>query len=324
MRKVIQFFFIALYTFVGAFVLLEVSLRIFDPIGITYYEATTEYFKAMTPDPDFGYIHTPGYRAKLQDVDVSINDEGFRGPRFEVEKPDPEKRLMILGDSVVFGWGTHQDSIFPALLQQRLASGETPWRVISAGVGSWNTRAEYEFLRKRGAHYDIDILLLVVVANDVEPGSAGLRVMNAGQPETPRVSIAHRVVRRIARYSYAVGTFYHILRQRSTSDTLTDLYEADSTAWQDTRDALDGIVALSRRLEYQLVVFLYGDFKAGFSKAFYETFGDYLTELGVSVHALPEKVYDRQYRNSVVDGHPNAAGHILIEEEIYRVVEPLL
>jgi lysophospholipase L1-like esterase len=324
-RKPFRFLFVLLYTVAGALVLLEVFLRMFDPIGIVYYFDTARYFKAMRPDPDFGYIHTPDYRARLQGVDVAINSEGLRSPPFEVTKPAGEKRLMILGDSVVFGWGARQDSIFPALIQRRLAERDDSWRVIAAGVGSWNTRAEYEFLKKRGVNYDIDVLLLVVVANDVEVSAAGASAVVPDEPvEAPRVSIAHRLVRGLAKHSYAVGTFYHVLKQRNTSTTLTDLYRSDSAAWRDARSALDGIVEICRGMEIPVVVFLYGDFKSEFSKAFYSAYRGHLAGHDVPVHVFAEEVYDKRYRNSIVDGHANPAAHRLIADELYRALEPLL
>ena len=320
-RKPFRFLFVLLYAVVGALLLLEVALRIFDPIGIVYYFDTARYFKAMKPDPDFGYIHTPGYRARLQDVDIAINDEGLRGPPFDVAKPPGEKRLMILGDSVVLGWGVPQDSIFPTLLQMRLTERDESWRVIAAGVGSWNTRAEYEWLKKRGVDYGIDALLLVAVANDVEVSAAGSKIVAPDEPvEAPRVSIAHRIVRGLAKYSYAVGTFYHVIKQRHTSTTLTDLYRSDSAAWRDARSALDGIVRVCRELEIPLVAFLYGDFKMDFSKAFRSAYEGHLSAQGVPVHVFAEEIYDKRYRNSIVDGHANPAAHRLIADDLYRAL----
>jgi hypothetical protein len=230
---------------------------------------------------------------------------------------------MILGDSVVFGWGAPQDSIFPAVLQRRLAARDGAWRVVAAGVGSWNTRAEYEFLKKRGIEYGIDLLALVAVANDVEVSAAGANVVAPDEPvETPRVSVPHRVVRGLAKHSYAVATFYHVLKQRRTSTTLTDLYRPQSAAWRDTRSALDGIIDTCREHAIPLVVFLYGDFRTDFSKAFFAAYRGHLESRGVPVHRFADEIYDRRYRNSVVDGHANPAAHRLIAHKLYRALEP--
>lgn len=314
-RKPLRILFLILYTVVGSLILFEVFLRVLDPIGIVYYFDAARYFEAMRPDPDYGYIHTARYRARLQGVDVVINGEGFRGPDFDVQKAPGTRRLMILGDSVVFGWGAPQDSIFATVISDRLTA--RGWEVIAAGVGSWNTRAEYEFLKKRGIQYAPDVLVLVIVANDVEPSSAGGRVQQHDAQEAP---LWQRVVRRLARYSYTVSTFYHVLRQRDTSDRLVDLYQPDSAAWSDARDALDGIITLCHDNGTALVAFLYGDLKTDFSKAFYAAYGGYLRDRGIAVYSFEDEIYDRGYRNSVVDGHPNAAAHRLIAEQMLRVL----
>ena len=54
-------------------ILLEVLLRIFDPLGINYYFEVARYFRNMVPDPSFAYIHRPGYTDTLQGVEVTIN-----------------------------------------------------------------------------------------------------------------------------------------------------------------------------------------------------------------------------------------------------------
>jgi hypothetical protein len=149
-------------------------------------------------------------------------------------------------------------------------------------------------------------------------------VENEQTAEEPGVSIGHRIVRRLARYSYAISTFYHVLRQRDTSDRLTNLYRSDSAAWQDAKSSLDGLIDICRESDIELIVFLYGDFSARFSGAFRAAYSSFLIERGVPVRIFPEEIYDRRYRNSVVDGHPNPTAHRLIAEEILGAVEPLM
>jgi len=112
---------------------LEMILRVWDPIGIDYFSAVKPYFNAMTPSKEFSYIHTPGYRANLQGVEVRINSEGFRGEEFEVQRADGVKRVMILGDSVVFGWGAEEADIFPTVLQNRFADEGMKVEVVPEG-----------------------------------------------------------------------------------------------------------------------------------------------------------------------------------------------
>ncbi len=127
----------------------------------------------MEENDIYAYIHRPGYQGTFQGVRVSINSHGLRGREFNTVKPPGKIRILILGDSVVFGWGAPQDSIFGARLQDMFKSWTEKVEVISAGVGSWNTRTEYEFLRSTAIQFQPDILLLVIVSNDLEPHRRG-------------------------------------------------------------------------------------------------------------------------------------------------------
>ncbi|MCH8918572.1 MAG: SGNH/GDSL hydrolase family protein, partial [Proteobacteria bacterium] len=103
----------------------------------------------------------------FQKVEVSINQHGFRGPDFKIKKSVEVTRIMVLGDSVVFGWGAPQNAIFPAQLQNLLDDLPGRFEVIPAGVGSWNTRTEFEYLRTTGIAFEPDVIVLLIVANDI-------------------------------------------------------------------------------------------------------------------------------------------------------------
>lgn len=315
-----------LYSAAVAVVLLEIFLRLFDPLGIRYYFDANAYFsRAMVDDPDYAYIHRPGLAAEMQGVDVEIDSEGLRWPEFPVDVPAGEKRLLFLGDSVVFGWGVAQDSIFPARVQRRLRQGHPDWGVIAAGVGSWNTRTEYEWLRDRGVDYGLDAVVLVAVPNDVEPkldgrtdvDKADLRAQLEGDaPPGPVARVAGKLERGAVRVSYVAATVRHLFRAASGGSRLEVLYGPDSPAWRDARDALDGIVTLCRERGIELVVFLWGDGSTPLSRVFLDAYGGYLNDTGVGYHTFPPELYSPRYRNSLVDPHPNASGHRLMADAI--------
>ena len=50
---------------------------------------------------------------------------------------EAERTLVVLGDSITYGWGLPYELSYPALLNRRLnegVAGSRPWRVINAGV----------------------------------------------------------------------------------------------------------------------------------------------------------------------------------------------
>jgi lysophospholipase L1-like esterase len=51
---------------------------------------------------------------------VRINNQGFRGPDFKLEKRPHSFRIICLGDSVTFGWSVGDDETYPAQLSTLL------------------------------------------------------------------------------------------------------------------------------------------------------------------------------------------------------------
>jgi lysophospholipase L1-like esterase len=316
---------------VGAILFVELALRLFDPIGIEHFREVHRYADALEFGGSYGYLHKPGYRAHLQGVDVVINDFGLRSPPTSIEKPPGTRRLLILGDSIVFGWGAPQDSIFPARLGRTQHAPGARVEVIAAGVASWNTRTEYEWLRARGLAFEPDAVVLVIVGNDVDPKDVGhtdVPVDSLWGPVTRR-----DVVWRSLRDRWQTG--YHdsyilgyvqfarvFLRQRRLESAG---YAPDSPQWRDARLALDGIIDTCAAHGIDLVVFLYGDEERVELSGVLRAYRDHLRARGVRPHALPQALFvERRYSNSIVDGHENAAGHAVLARVIGEVVAPIM
>ena len=304
-------------------------LRLFDPIGISYYFEAKRYFANMTPDPDFGYIHTPGYLDRLQGVEVRINREGFRGPEFDLNKRPGYKRVLILGDSVVFGWGVEQRFVISSRLQEMFEAEQIPCEVIAAGVGSWNTRKEYEFLKKKGLDYSPDFLVLIVVSNDVEADFNGNTEVSkeALLTQLARPSAKNRIMQKLTPHSYFLTTLEHFSRSNEMNIRLLGLYtDKNSLAWKDARLALEGIVHLCKDHDIRLFVFLFlRDSETSiYSKAFLEAYSDCLDAQGIHPYFFRDESLDLKYTNSFIDRHPNATGHLLMAKDILEILGPFL
>ena len=316
---------------VASTLLVEVLLRLIDPLGMAHFAATRTYVEALEFGAPWGYLHRPGHRARIQGVEVVINEHGLRGPSTPTDKPAGTKRLLILGDSAVFGWGAPQDSIFPARLQRRFAAHDSSVEVIAAGVSSWNTRTEYEWLRARGLAFEPDVLVLLVVGNDADPIYVGhtdvprdslMGPVTSGRALRSSLRDAWRNAYQRSRILACVQYVRVYIRQRSLESAG---YSPESPQWRDATLALDGIIDLCSAHEIELVVFLYGDEERVEASGVLRAYRDHLARRGFVAHALPSAVFtERRYQNSIVDGHQNSAGHAIQEEAVGAVVAPLL
>jgi lysophospholipase L1-like esterase len=94
------------------------------------------------------------------DVAIRINAAGFRDatPATAADRP-----IVMLGDSLTFGWGVEERDAFPALLEQA-----TGIPVANLGVSGYGTDQELLLFAQAGAALAPRAVVLVVCANDVE------------------------------------------------------------------------------------------------------------------------------------------------------------
>jgi len=93
----------------------------------------------------------------------TTNSLGYRGPEFNVEKSDNVYRILILGDSITFGWGVEDNQTFSYLLQQQF-NQEYPDKkieIINAGWhGSYAPDSYYIYLKNEGLQLNPDLIIL--------------------------------------------------------------------------------------------------------------------------------------------------------------------
>ena len=113
------------------------------------------------PLPDISGLH----QRKGFSVFVHQNQFGLRGPNtMSRKKTSPSSRMLVLGDSNVWGFGVDQDRIFSAANVHRSEK-----ELINFGVSGYGTDQEYLFYRKEGALFDVDeVMLAFTPHNDVE------------------------------------------------------------------------------------------------------------------------------------------------------------
>jgi lysophospholipase L1-like esterase len=82
---------------------------------------------------------------------------------------DTERRMVVLGDSIVAGWGLPSGASYPALLERQLTKGMPPgqhWRIINAGApGETVLQGLARFAQDVAAHRP-DLVLIAFGRND--------------------------------------------------------------------------------------------------------------------------------------------------------------
>lgn len=89
------------------------------------------------------------------------------------EKPPNTFRIAVLGDSFIWGDGINYNNVWSHKLEQKILKAYSNIEVMSWGQCGWSTQNEYTFFIDEGYKYDIDLLLVGFVDNDldIEPSS---------------------------------------------------------------------------------------------------------------------------------------------------------
>lgn len=125
--------------------------------------------KRQSASPAIGHEHTPGTRAHLMGADVAISSQGLRDREFSATPPPGRTRILMLGDSLTFGWGVEGHETYSKRVENMLLKSGRDVEVINAGVGNYNTEMEVAYFLERGASFKPHHVVLNYFINDAEP-----------------------------------------------------------------------------------------------------------------------------------------------------------
>jgi len=169
MRRLLTSFTLALGGCVIAVLLLEFVVRM-TPLGRPPLDLRGLHERR--PDRPWLYGMRPGVDVTVSTsgaVRYSVNADGFRGPRGLRPKPPGTFRIVVIGDSVAFGFGVDEADTFARVLATRLSAlaGETRVEVLNLAVSGYNPYTEAALFRDVGVQYQPDLVLVQFCVNDL-------------------------------------------------------------------------------------------------------------------------------------------------------------
>ncbi len=120
-------------------------------------------------NPLLGFELKANYRNDSPDLIQSYertNSHGQRDKERTPRKPPDVRRVLLLGDSVVEGYGLREQETISRQLENLYPDGST--EVLNFGVSAYCTRAEIELLEVKGLKFEPDVVILVFVENDFD------------------------------------------------------------------------------------------------------------------------------------------------------------
>ena len=258
------------------------------------------------------------------------NAAGLRDYAYPVAKPPGAFRVVALGDSVAYGYRVDLDDSVAKRLEQKLGgAGHRRVEVLNFGVPGYNTTQELAYLREVGLDYGPDLVLLLYVLNDAD----GVVVPEHGlgrAPESPEPP--ELLAQTVGRFYFPqlLYSAYGRLRARSTGeidDPRAKFTEANP-GWLESRAALREMAELTRARGIPLVVAIFPYLIQLDERYPYAAVHELVARTAAEAGAYPLDLLPA-YRGyparplwvGPADHHPNARGHEIAAEALYRFLE---
>src|SRR6266480_785019 len=165
--KAVLFRFVAIvFGFLIAALLGELALRLIIPSRLARGRHEHSFFCRF--DRQIGWVPlenvTGVHNAKRVTSVVHQNQYGMRGPDdIQLNKTSDKKRVLVIGDSYVWGFGADQSKLFSAPEVHG-----TDEEILNFGVSGYGTDQEYLFYLLKGEKFDVDqVVLAFTPYNDV-------------------------------------------------------------------------------------------------------------------------------------------------------------
>ncbi len=263
--------------------------------------------------PPYGYRLWPSRsitydypRKAPRTLTVHSNRHGFRGTR-EFDEPIPRPRIVVLGDSMVFGEGVEE----PERFTDRLEASMPSWRVDNLGMTGFGPDLMLRAFEQVGANLSPKIVVLTIYTDDfrrVRPAYAG---------------VGFRIPRYRLESGDLVSTEYPVYGLLSRSAVASALREAiwrgSGVEWALNAAILDRFRLLSARGRFRLfVVFLPGTSDTQTDRSRRSWLRAYCEQNGVEFVDATDAllVGESQTRFIPANWHLNAAGHEIVAREI--------
>jgi lysophospholipase L1-like esterase len=305
----------------------ELAVRALYPVIANYDTEMWRYAslgKVLTSGEEVSHRNRPGVHFEdLYGVRVDINSKGLRDHEYGYRKMPGVYRILVLGDSVTFGWGVQFEDTYPKRLERALNARRDgiKYEVLNSGSGNYKTRDEAIFLKEEGLKYDPDMLILGYFVNDAEPHS---QLRQYGLKRSSYL------------YAYLWSKWNAILTKflpgKRFDNYYHALYEEGSKTFRDVKKYSEEIVSCARERDLPLLIAMIPDVREldpyPFSLEYGQVKRIFESRKNIEVMDLTSyfdvKAGPEAYWVSLEDAHPNALAHGIIADALYPEVVRLI
>lgn len=253
-----------------------------------------------------------------------FNSLGFRDREHLVQKPKGTYRILILGDSIVYGQMVDYDKIFPTVLEKKLnESGKKKVEVISMGHMGWNTAEQLQAFAEKGIKFDQDLIIVGFVLNDpqIKDNPVGDELQDPERALIPVKMVDNWLNYHSKFYSFVSFRYNRWLEKRGKKIDYTtwqrNLFRPDARNYKSFTAALAEIKRLGREIGAPVLLV---------SLNFYPNWEQESSLVFKTAQSLDIPVLDPlplfanftlpELQVSPSDGHPNTKAHAIFAQAI--------
>ncbi len=166
--------FLVLFGLALGVVVVEVGLRVAGGLREPGVHGASELrgLHRFRPDLPWLFELRPGAEGRISEMGAAlyrINPDGIRDSVYARPKPDGVFRVVVMGDSVSFGYGVEEAEAYPQVFEGLLSelAPNAQIEVVNLGVGGYNAYNEAKLLEGVGLSYEPDLVLVQFCINDL-------------------------------------------------------------------------------------------------------------------------------------------------------------
>ena len=153
-----------------------------------------------------GWMHKPNISLDRWGG-LHTNSMGMRGEsEYSYKKPAGKRRILVLGDSLTFGYEAADNETYPYYLENDLKGFE----VLNFGVGGYGHDQMLLYLKDDGIRYSPDIVILGFVSGDMSRNMLNLRYLPKPRFESVHNELKLKNVPVPTKGSVAKGEFFRL------------------------------------------------------------------------------------------------------------------
>jgi lysophospholipase L1-like esterase len=257
------------------------------------------------------------------------NSAGLHDHEYPVDKPAGTFRIVVLGDSVAYGYRVDLDQSLTKRLEQKVnATGPTRAEVLNFGVPGYNTTQELAYLRDTGLDYGPDLVLLIYVLNDADPVIVPEHGLGRAPDEPEPPAMLTQTIGRFYLPQLLYSVYGRLRAPAAAADDPRAKFTEANPGWIDSRTALQDMAELTRSRGIPLVVAIFPYLVQLDDRYPYASIHDLVgqTVADAGAHPLDLCPAFRGYAARPLwvgpaDQHPNAHGHEIAAEAIYQFLQ---